>query len=245
MGILVSLVCDDNVTMAATRLVMALPVSLSRSRREGHLRRGGAVLTVGKDVSTVESGLSAGTLACPACGGRLGPWGHARERALRAAGEGQRWRCRPRRARCPGCAVTHVLLPVTALVRRADVVEVIGAGLALAATGAGHRVVAERLGRPAGTVRGWLRRGRLHAPAWRVAFTTLFVELAPAPVLPSPTGTPLSDAVAAITAAGVAAAGRWASLSDCSPWELACAVSHGRLLSPTVDEKLINTSCPW
>lgn len=141
--------------------------------------------------------------------------------------------------------MTHVLLPVTALGRRADVVEVIGAGLVLAATGSGHRVVAERLGRPAGTVRGWLRRARQHAQIWQSAFTVLFVALAPAPVLPSPTGTPLGDAVAAITAAAVAAGGRWALVSGCSPWELACAVTHGWLLAPAGSGKLPNTSRPW
>jgi len=51
-----------------------------------------------------------------------------------------------------------VLLPVSVLVRRADVVGVIGAALAGAATGLGHRRIAERLGRPACTVWGWLRR---------------------------------------------------------------------------------------
>lgn len=203
------------------------------------------MLTVGKDVSAVEAGLSAGTLACPACGARLGPWGHARERVLRAPGEGQRWRFRPRRARCTGCAKTHVLLPVTALLRRADVVETIGVALALAATGSGHRVVADRLGRAAGTVRGWLRRARRHAPGWQAGFTVLLVALAPAPVMPESTGTPLGDAVAAITAAAVAAAGRWKAMSGASPWELACALTHGRLLSPAGAPGSTNTSCPW
>jgi phenylpropionate dioxygenase-like ring-hydroxylating dioxygenase large terminal subunit len=67
------------------------------------------VLTVGKDVSEVERRLSAGVLACPGCGGRLRPWGHARARVLRGEGGAQRW-CRPRRARCIGCGGTHVLL---------------------------------------------------------------------------------------------------------------------------------------
>lgn len=50
------------------------------------------------------------------------------------------------------------LLPVSCLVRRVDVVGVIGAGLAYAASGWGHRRIAQQLGRPAGTVRGWMRQ---------------------------------------------------------------------------------------
>jgi len=54
---------------------------------------------------------------------------------------------RPRRARCPGCLVTHVLLlPVTVLVRRGYAVEVIGAALLARAAGAGHRTIGGRLG---------------------------------------------------------------------------------------------------
>ncbi|MET9452831.1 hypothetical protein [Streptomyces cinerochromogenes] len=43
------------------------------------------------------------------------------------------------------------------LVRRADVAEVVGVGLELAAVGWGSRRIRERLGRPVTTVRGWLR----------------------------------------------------------------------------------------
>ena len=111
------------------------------------------MLTVGKEVSQVEWRLSEGLLACPDCSGRLGRWGHARARALRGD-DGSLWACRPRRARCAGCARTHVLLPVRALLRRADVVEVIGVALGLAAVGWGHRRIAELLSRPAATVRG-------------------------------------------------------------------------------------------
>ena len=43
------------------------------------------MLTVGKDAVQVERRLAAGLLGCPGCGGRLGPWGHARLRVLRPA----------------------------------------------------------------------------------------------------------------------------------------------------------------
>ena len=77
---------------------------------------------------------------------------------------------RPRRARCPGCLVTHVLLPVTVLLRRADAVEVIGAALTARVAGLGHRRIAVWLGVPAGTVRGWLRRWGSRLQAVRVHF---------------------------------------------------------------------------
>jgi hypothetical protein len=203
------------------------------------------VLTVGKDVSQVERRLSAGLLACPDCGGRLGPWGHARARVLRAA-DGSGWRCQPRRTRCGTCRGTHVLLPVSVLVRRVDVVEVIGAGLGFAAAGWGYRRIAQRLGRPECTVRGWLRRLRAGAEGLRSAFTDLLVGLDPLALLPEPVGTAVGDVVAVIVAAAVATVRRWGgAVSGLSSWELAAAVTSGRLLTSGLPTKLINTSCPW
>lgn len=66
-----------------------------------------------------------------------------------------------------------MLLPVNALVRRADEAVVIGAGVVLAAVGWGHRRIAARLDRPAGTVRGWVRRMRERAQVLRLGFTEL------------------------------------------------------------------------
>jgi hypothetical protein len=95
---------------------------------------GGAVLTVEADVVAVERRLAAGGVSCPGCGGRLAPWGWARPRVPRGP-EGLRVLVRPRRACCRRCGATHVLLPVVALARRADLVEVIGAALAAKAAG--------------------------------------------------------------------------------------------------------------
>jgi hypothetical protein len=240
----VSLVCDDNVTMCGVRLEVGPPGSSFRGAAGRALQaRGGAVLTVGKDVSQVERRLGAGLLLCPNCRGRLGPWGHARTRRLRGeACSGQR----PRRTRCGDCSVTHVLLPLDALVRRADEAEVIGSGLVLAAAGWGHRRVAARLGRPAGTVRGWMRRMRERAEALRAAFTALLVAVDPDPVLPDPAGSVLGEAVAAIVAAAVATVRRWGGVvSGLSAWQLAAAVTSGGLLSPAESTVSINTSCPW
>jgi hypothetical protein len=52
---------------------------------------------------------------------------------------------------------THVLLPVTVLLRRAYAVEWIGAAFMARAEGMGHRGIGSRLEVPGATVRGWLR----------------------------------------------------------------------------------------
>jgi len=138
-----------------------------------------------------------------------------------------------------------VLLPVGALVRRADAAVVVGAALVAKAVGWGHRRIAERLGRPAATVRGWLRRFAARAGWLRAAFTALLCELDADPPVPEPQGSALGDAVAAIVAAMGAVTGRWSLLVGLSPWELACAVTGGRLLGPGSRVEVGNTSCPW
>jgi len=105
------------------------------------------------------------------------------------------------------CAVTHVLLPVTVLGRRKDTAPVIWAGLVAGAAGAGHRRVADLLGRPVGTVRGWLRRFALRAEEIRRVFTVVGVGLDPDPVPPAATGSAAGDAVAAVLFAAGAAGG--------------------------------------
>ncbi len=81
------------------------------------------MVTVEADADGVESRLRAGALVCPACSGVLAGWGRARGRSVRGS-DGRVW-ITPRRSRCTGCGVTHVLLPVLVLVRRADVAAVI------------------------------------------------------------------------------------------------------------------------
>jgi Domain of unknown function (DUF6431) len=104
----------------------------------------------------LERWLADGQVRCSGCGGSLSRWGHARERRVRML-HGVVRRVRPRRARCAPCERTHVLLPGWSVPRRRDGSEVIGLALLLKADGAGHRTIAHRLGRPPGTVRGWLR----------------------------------------------------------------------------------------
>jgi hypothetical protein len=200
------------------------------------------MVTVGVVAGVVERRLAAGRLRCPACRGVLAGWGHARQRVIRG-GSGVGWRLRPRRSRCGGCGVTHVLLPVSCLLRRADGVAVIWAALAGKAAGLGFRPVAAGLGVPASTVRDWLARFASRAGAVRGLFTAWLCALdADPPPLP-PAGSAVADAVAAVTAAAAAAAGRWAGrLASVSPGELACSVSAGLLLAPGFAPGLVNTS---
>jgi hypothetical protein len=189
------------------------------------------VLTVEDRPVSVERRLAAGDLCCPGCGGRLARWGFAVARAVRGLGAVV-VRLRPRRARCRGCGVTHVLLPAVALSRRADLAEVIGAALAAKAAGAGHRSIAGRLSRPAETVRGWLRRFAVLAPGWRAVFTGVLVQAGTDPVLPAPAGSGFADAVAVIVVAASELAGRWPVLGSVSPWVFASAGTGGALLAP-------------
>src|SRR2546430_14663585 len=158
------------------------------------------MLTVGEDAAEVERRLVAGGLVCPDCGDVLVGWGHARRRVIRGASG--RVGVRPRRGRCCGCHVTHVLLPVGVLLRRADGVAVIGAALAGKAAGSGARPIAAALQRPLGTVRGWLTRFGSRIEAIRGWFTRLLCEVALDPVPPAPAGSVWADALAAVTAAG-------------------------------------------
>jgi hypothetical protein len=188
------------------------------------------MVTVEADVDRVERRLAAGELSCPSCGGVLAGWGRARPRQLRGP-DGLVELC-PRRSRCAGCRVTHVLLPVTALLRRADTAAVIVSALAAKATRrAGFRRIAADLARPTETVRGWLRRFAECAEAVRSVFTVWLRAVDADPVMPDAAGGGVADAVVAIGALA-AAIGRRFSLPTVSLAETAVAVSGGRLLAP-------------
>lgn len=185
------------------------------------------MMTVGLDGAAVERALGGGQLRCPAvgCGGRLEPWGWARERAVRGAG----W-LRPRRSRCGGCRGTHVLLPASVLLRRADASTVIGAALLAKAGGAGHRRIAAVLGRPASTVRGWLRRIASVAERVLAVLAAVAAELGTEFVPPESTSDPVAAVAELVGALSRAVARRLGG--SCSPWRLVAVVCGGRLLAP-------------
>lgn len=197
------------------------------------------MVMVGSDPVEVDRRLRAGELMCPCGGGRLSPWGHGRERLVRGVGL-----LRPRRARCVACQVTHVLLAALCLLRRADAAAVIGAALVAKAAEMGHRPIAAGLRRPASTVRGWLRAFAGNAERVRVVFTALLAELDPISGPVPPAGSVFADAVQVIGAVAAAARRRLGVAGAVPPWQLAAAVTAGRLLSPTSPAESINTSWP-
>ncbi|EUA54615.1 hypothetical protein I553_1643 [Mycobacterium xenopi 4042] len=170
------------------------------------------MVTVEADLDGVERRLAAGELSCPSCG------------VCWRAGDGLgRGRCAPgrpvqlcpRRSRCTGCGATHVLLPVTALLRRADTAAVIVSALvAKAACRVGFRRIAADLARPAETVRGWLRHFAERVEAVRSVFTVWLRAVDSDPVMPDAAGGVFADAVVAIGALATAI-GRRFMLSGC------------------------------
>jgi hypothetical protein len=134
------------------------------------------------------------------------------------------------------------LLPVTALLRRADTALVIVSGLVMAATqGVGFRWIADKLARPAETVRGWLRRFAGRVEEVRSVFTIWLRALQADPVMPGPAGGGFADAVMSITAVADVAARRF-GLPAVSAAQVAVTVSGGRLLSPGWPGDGCNTS---
>jgi hypothetical protein len=186
------------------------------------------MLMVGTDPLEVDRLLVGGELRCPGCAGELRPWGHARWRTLRQS-HGQ-VRRRLRRSCCSGCGATHVLLPASCLSRRADDVAVIGSALLAKETGVGHRRVAVLLGRPASTVRGWLRRFGCRAEGVRVLFTGLLHALDATVAAVTPTGSVFGDALDVL---GLAAAAAARLFGPRPVWQFAALASGGLLLGPS------------
>lgn len=190
------------------------------------------MVTVEVDLVRVESRLAAGQIECPTCAqGVLGGWGFARSRRV----VGLAGPVRPRRARCRSCSATHVLLPVTVLLRRGYAAQMIWDALSLRSHGWGHRRIAENLSAPATTVRGWLRRvgGRLESiRAW---FLQIAVRTGIDVAIPDGSSCPWRDAVAAIATMVTAIQLRFGSaglLGAMTPQLVMVAVSSGRLLAP-------------
>lgn len=190
------------------------------------------MVTVEVDPVRVECRLAVGEIRCPDCpGGVLGGWGHARCRPVAGTPD----RVRPRRARCRGCAVTHVLLPVSLLLRRAYLADCVWAALLAKAGGAGHRAIAARLGIPATTVRGWLRVMARRLEPVRVWFLGVAMTAGVDMAVPKASGSPWTDALATIAMATVAITARFGQssvLGTVRAVGVAVAGSGGRLLAP-------------
>ena len=190
------------------------------------------MVTVEADPVHVESRLAAGTIGCPACGdGVLGGWGYARARRIVGLGD----RLRPRRARCRACAVTHVLLPVAVLLRRAYAAELIWAALTVRAEGCGHRRVAAAVGVPATTVRGWLRRMAERLEEVRSWFLGVAVVAGVDVTIPDTTGCRWRDLQCAVETATAAVRSRFGPagfVGAVTPVRVAVTASGGRLLAP-------------
>jgi hypothetical protein len=195
---------------------------------------GALMLIVCAEQARVEAGLFAGLLGCPSCREVLGPWGHARERVLRCS-SGDRL-LRPRRARCRGCACTHVLLPDLALLRRQVEVSVIGAAIEASVAGDGYRRIAGRVGTYADTVRGWLRRFAERAELIRAHFTRCALALDPELGAVLPAGSRVADALEAIAVAARAWVLRF---GPGDPWWIASRLSGGLLLATRAP------ACSW
>jgi len=178
-----------------------------------------------------EASLQAGAMSCPHCAGRLRPYGHGRTRTVRALGADV-LSVTPRRARCAECLATQILLPGALTCRRADSTEVIGHALAAKAGGAGFRTIATRLGRPASTVRRWLRRAPERHAQWlyeRAVQRCVKIDRELL-VRPAPQPTLLGHALNLLAGAALRYRERLGYTDP--PWALIGMFSHGYLLAP-------------
>jgi hypothetical protein len=170
---------------------------------------------------------------CPGCGSAMVFWS-GYQRSVRVGG-----RCRRlwvRRVRCGGCEVSHALIPAFCLVGRLDVVDCVGEAItAVVVGGVGVRPVADRLGVPHTTARGWWRRFRIRAAAVAAGFSAVAVELSgEAPGLPAGVDRAALAAMGWAWAAAVARAGT----NVPGLWVFVSLVTGGMWLAA-------NTDPPW
>jgi hypothetical protein len=208
------------------------------------------VVTVRGPAGSVESRLAAGVLRCPGCGGRLGPWGHARRRLVAMpSGWEEFW---PRRSRCRACGRTHVLLPADLWSRRRYGAAVIVLVLVLAAQAAAAGRVAARPwlaapggGRwqvPASTAWSWRARFAGRAGALRQALMGV-LPLAAGAAAPAlvPAGSAAGDCLAALEAV-TAGLRRFPGLAAVAAHEVAAHLTSGCWLAPAVPVLRFNTT---
>lgn len=143
--------------------------------------------------------------------------------------------------------MTHVLLDVLLGARRADSADVIAAAIeAKFVHGWGHRKIAVWLGRPATTVRGWLR-SFAGAAVWVARrFMELIVRDAPdaAVLWPAPAGAVPGTALSAVMAYAEALSQRFGQVVTV-PWvRVGIAESNGRLFCRSFWGSPANTNRP-
>jgi len=119
-----------------------------------------------------------------------------------------------------------VLLSEEGLLRRRDEVVVIGAAITAKVAGDGYRPIAARLGVPADTVRGWLRRFAGRAELIRAHFTRCAVALDPEQGAVFPAGSGVADALEAVAVAARAWVLRFGPVEA---WRVASRLSGGLL----------------
>jgi hypothetical protein len=128
-----------------------------------------------------------------------------------------------------------VLLPVTVLLRRAYAVELIGAAIVARAAGWGHRRIAERVGVPPATTRGWLRVLGSRLDLVRASLLRVARRAGVDEPVPKAQGSCWADLLAALEAVRAAVTGRFGPVGVLGPvtvWQLGAACSAGRLLAP-------------
>jgi hypothetical protein len=208
------------------------------------------VVTVRGSAESIESRLLSGVLRCP-CGGRLGPWAHARPRMV--AMEGKLEEFWPRRGRCRRCGRTQVLLPADLWSRRRYgaavimAVLVLGVRAAVAGRVAARPFAAAPGGRrrvPASTARSWRSRFAGRAGALREQLMRL-LPLGPGreasrPLAPS--GSPAGDCLAVLEAVTAGLRERFPRLAAVSAHEMAAHLSGGRWLAPGMPALEFNTT---
>lgn len=192
-------------------------------------------MIVVRDEQLAQEALAEGSLRCPyrGCGDGVYRDGYARRRRVRTCAGGER-ELRPQRVRCHRCGRTNVLLPAWCVPGRSDDAETIGSALLAAAQGQGHRPIAAKLGRPATTVRGWLRAARGQVETLRAQAYTLQGRVeSPSEERLVPAGSGLADALAALGAAA-AAIKRFLGVDRyrTTAWEYLVLITGGRLLRP-------------
>jgi hypothetical protein len=182
------------------------------------------------DGAAARRALAGRMLRCPGCDAVLAPWGHASARTVYDLG-GVRVTARPDRARCTGCAATHVLLDAGLLPRRGYTVRVVGDALVRAARGEPHREIADRLDAPLDTVRGWIRRARRSAHQLWTLGVAAVVALDHDALPTCERSDPLAAALDALAAAAFAVRRRFGPAFG-EPWSTITVLTRGRLLAP-------------